>query len=427
LGSFPTSDHSLEANVPAPSVADDAAVREQLGRILDSSHFRSSKRCQALLRYVVEAYLENHTDRVKERIIGIEVFQRHPDYDTNQDSVVRTTAAEIRKKLAQYYLEPGHDHEIRFLLPQGSYLPEFRLATIAPAAPTPPEEKAPAAPGVVRQRLIGMAIALALVVVVGLANYWYSRPRTTELSLFWKPLLEDSSGAVICVGQPLRIYLFEGPRAHELNDKMVGTVTAPPASPEVRQKTSVSLSELRSAGDRYYSVGDYLASVRLAEFLGQRGKPFQVIGDRSTAYKDLRGRPAVLIGQFNNVWTMGLTGNLRYYIDRSTQSFSYEVLDRQNPGKVIFSAVRNASRPEEYAIVSRIFDAPTEKTVVSIAGMTFNGTIAAGEFLTNERYMHEAFWNAAPKWYQKNIQVILKTTMMAGATGPPKVVATYYW
>ena len=67
---------------------------------------------------------------------------------------------------------------------------------------------------------------------------------------------------------------------------------------------------------------------------------------------------------------MGLTGNLRYYIDRSTH-FSYDVLDRQNPGKVIFSAVRNASRPQEYAIVSRIFDAPTEKTVVSMAGMTF--------------------------------------------------------
>jgi hypothetical protein len=59
--------------------------------------------------------------------------------------------------------------------------------------------------------------------------------------------------------------------------------------------------------------------------------------------------------------------------------------------------------------------------------MTFNGTIAAGEFLTSERYMREAFGKAAPKWYQKNIQVILKTAMVAGATGPPKVVATYYW
>ena len=426
-GGLDTSDHSLETHVPVAPALDDTAIRDQLGRLLGSGHFRTSKRCQALLRFVVEAYLENRTDRVKERTIGIEVFQRDPNYDTNQDSVVRTTAAEIRKKLAQYYLEPGHDSELRVLLPQGSYLPEFRPPTAAAAAPAPPAEKTPAVADVMRQRLIGVAAALALVAVAALAGYWYSRPRTTELSLFWKPLLEDASGAVICVGQPLRVYIFEGSRTADLNEKMVGTLTSPPASPEVRQKTSVSLSELRPAGDRYYTVGDYLASVRLAEFLGRHGKPFQVIGDRSTAYKDLRGRPAVLIGQFNNVWTMGLTGNLRYYIDRSTQSFRYEVLDRQNPGKVIFSAPRNASRPEEYAVVSRIFDAPTEKTVVSIAGMTFNGTIAAGEFLTNERYMHEAFWNAAPKWYQKNIQVILKTTMVAGATGPPKVVATHYW
>ena len=383
------------------------------------------------MRYVVEAYLENHSDRVKERTIGFEVFQRDADYDTNQDSVVRTTAAEIRKKLAQYYQEPGHEGEVRVLLPQGSYLPEFRLAPIAtptplPAPPPPEEKRSAASPNVVRERLIGMAVAVVVMVIAGLGVYGFSRPRANELSLFWKPLVEDSSSAVICVGQPLRVYIFEGNRTADLNEKMVGTLTTPPASPEVREQTAITLSELRPAGDRYYSVGDYLASVRLAEFLGQRGKPFQIIGDRSAALKDLRGRPAVLIGQFNNLWTMGLTGNLRYYIDRSTH-FSYDVLDRQNPGNVIFSAVRNASRPEEYAIVSRIFDAPTEKTVVSIAGMTFNGTTAAGEFLTNERYMREAFGRAPSGWNQKNIQVILKTTMMGGATGPPKVVATYFW
>ena len=417
----------MEPNAPVAMAVDDAAVREQLGRLLASGHFRTSKRCQALLRYVVEAYLENHTDRVKERIIGFEVFQRDPDYDTNQDSVVRTTAAEIRKKLAQYYLEPAHQNEVRVELPAGSYLPEFRPAPVAAAASVPTEVAAPAASGAVKQRLIGMGIALATVAAVWLGSYAYSRPHTTALSLFWRPMLEDSSSAVICVGQPLRVYIFEGNRTADLNEKMVGTLTTPPAAPEIRQKTSISLSELKSAGDRYYSVGDYLASVRLAEFLGQRAKPFQVIGDRSAAFKDLRGRPAVLIGQFNNLWTMGLTGNLRYYIDRSTQNFSYDVLDRQNPGKVIFSAARNSYRPEEYAIVSRIFDGPTEKTVVSIAGMTFNGTIAAGEFLTNERYMREAFGQAPAGWYQKNIQVILKTAMVAGATGPPKVVATYFW
>ena len=129
--------------------AADPAVREQLERLLGSPHFRTSRRCQSLLRYVVEAWLEGHPDRIKERIIGVEVFGREPDYDTNQDSVVRTTAAEIRKKLAQYYLDPEHEHELRVLLPQGSYLPEFRPATAVAtielagaAAPEPPPDTA---------------------------------------------------------------------------------------------------------------------------------------------------------------------------------------------------------------------------------------------------------------------------------------------
>ena len=166
--------------------------------------------------------------------------------------MVRTTAAEIRKKFAQYYQEPGHENEIRVMLPQGPYLPEFRLAPAVPPAPVRPEASAPAAPSVMRQRSLGMAIALAVVAAVGLGAYLYSRV-LTELNLFWRPLLEDGSSAVICVGQPLRIYMFEGHRSAELNEKMVGTLTTSPASPEVRQNTPLTLSELRPAGERYYS------------------------------------------------------------------------------------------------------------------------------------------------------------------------------
>ena len=67
---------------------------EQLARILDSPQFRSSKRCSAFLRYVVEQAAENHFDSLKERTVGIAVFERDPDYDTNQDPVVRGTAGE---------------------------------------------------------------------------------------------------------------------------------------------------------------------------------------------------------------------------------------------------------------------------------------------------------------------------------------------
>src|SRR5579883_225576 len=83
----------------------------QIQRILSSSLFRSSQRCQALFRHVTEHALAGETENLKERSLGVDVFSRPPDYDTNADPVVRTTAGEIRKKLAQYYHDPMQDRK----------------------------------------------------------------------------------------------------------------------------------------------------------------------------------------------------------------------------------------------------------------------------------------------------------------------------
>src|ERR1035437_1347381 len=86
-----------------------AAVRVQLDRLLANPSFRNSKRYPALLRFVVERVLDGHTDSLKERTLGIEVFHRDPNYNTNEDPVVRTTAVEARKRLAQYYPETRNE------------------------------------------------------------------------------------------------------------------------------------------------------------------------------------------------------------------------------------------------------------------------------------------------------------------------------
>src|SRR6516225_4340704 len=114
-----------------------AAIQAQLERILANPLFRNSRRYPSLLRYVVERTLDGHPGELKERTLGIEVFGREPDYDTNLDPVVRTTAAEIRKRLAQYYQDPNHETEPRIDLPLGSYAARFQA---------PPSRPAPIAP-----------------------------------------------------------------------------------------------------------------------------------------------------------------------------------------------------------------------------------------------------------------------------------------
>ena len=119
---------------PCPKPKLDAPqIQAQLERILANPLFKNSKRYPNLLRYVVEQTLDGHPGELKERTLGIEVFGRDPDYDTNLDPVVRTTAAEIRKRLAQYYQEPNHETELRIDLPLGSYAARFQAPLEKPA------------------------------------------------------------------------------------------------------------------------------------------------------------------------------------------------------------------------------------------------------------------------------------------------------
>lgn len=97
-------------------------VEEALARVLAGHSFRSSAQCQALLRYIVEHSLAQENEMLRERIIGIEVFGRAPDYDSGNDPIVRARAAEVRKRLAQHYLHgEGAGEVLRIEIPSGSY------------------------------------------------------------------------------------------------------------------------------------------------------------------------------------------------------------------------------------------------------------------------------------------------------------------
>src|SRR5580704_11725468 len=105
---------------------DQEAIRRQLDKLVSNRLFGSSKRYPQFLRYVVEESLQGRAENLKERTLGIQVFAREPDYDTNLDHIVRSTASEVRKRLRLYYHEPAHESEVFIDLPPGTYVPVFR-------------------------------------------------------------------------------------------------------------------------------------------------------------------------------------------------------------------------------------------------------------------------------------------------------------
>jgi hypothetical protein len=415
-----SSDKNTENALPDPTLGWSEAVKQaavaQLARILESPQFRTSKRCSQFLRYVVEQANENRLEYLKERTLGIEVFGREPQYDTNQDPVVRAAAGEVRKRLAQYYLEPGHEDELRISLPAGSYVPEVN---------SPAKIKAEAAPRPAF-RIKHFVIAAAVIAMVATAVLLSLRFRQTDLDRFWAPVIEPQETVLVCIGQP-KTYNFNSKAQGELDkwfENGAEKQVPPPGLP------TLSLEDVVPMWDRYVALADAQAFSQFSELIARKGKKAQLRGVRSVSLADLSSRPCVLIGAFNNEWTMSLAGELRFYFDIDYQNKAEIVRDRQNPGQTEWKVVNSWPHwriPTDYAIVSRVFNPTTGQAVVIAAGITQYGTHAAGEFIANQAYFSEALSHAPRDWYRKNIQVVLSTKVVSGTHGPPKVLAVHFW
>jgi hypothetical protein len=127
-------DHSSEENGSYRTIPDSPPLDEnarhvilaELDLILKSRWFKSSNRSKQFLSYVVRNSMEGHAENLKERTIGIEVFERDPDYATGENPVVRISAGEVRRRLEQYYHDTTSSRPVHIEIPRGSYIPEFR-------------------------------------------------------------------------------------------------------------------------------------------------------------------------------------------------------------------------------------------------------------------------------------------------------------
>jgi hypothetical protein len=369
----------------------------------------------------VEAAVEGHHDELKERTIGVSVFGRDAAYDTAQDAIVRNAAVEVRKRLAQYYMEPEHRGELRIELPPGSYLPSFPMET------EPVVVSAAVAAVVPRRRsrgpLVAALVGAVVAIAVGAAFWAGRRTAASELDAFWAPLMHNREVIQVCVGQPGRLYRFVGPRRDELDRVVQGQVAG--------SGLAITPDEIEWVAPDYLYMRDAFSAARIAGWIQAKGGRYHLMSVSKTTYSQLRRNPLVVIGGFDNPWAMRVTSELRFVFDHKTIGGEVYncVSDRKNPNSTEWMVARSVGSrtTQDYAIVTRVFDPSTEHTVVSVAGIESYGTLAAGEFVTDPQYLGEALLGAPRDWGKKNVQMVLGVKVIEGTPGPAKVLAAHYW
>lgn len=416
------------------------AIQSELRLVLASPHFCNSKRYPALLEYVVEHALAGNPEMLKERTLGVEVFGRRPDYDTNADTVVRYTASEVRKRLLLYYSELDHAPAIRILLPPGSYIPEFLrdgdqedgrhsgvpehgtstapdVAVMRPHAElagstgdgahlSSTSVAAAAEPASERRHRTGIALlfrpwAVAALLILLAAGTWVVFRKAAPqpaLNDFWAPVLQGQRTVLVCTGS----VVF----AHQPNYS--GTTTAG-----------------RDIDYTFVSMQIASAINQLGLTIDQSGDTTQLLPSATTALTDLREHSVILLGGYNNQWTMRLLDPLRFHFAAGPAE---AIVDRMQPQT---KWTRDQSQPyssaDDFAIMARFRDPTIDGWVVVLAGIGRNGSEAAAHFATSPHYMQLLRDRLGKNFANRNVEAVLKVNVIDGKTGAPSIVAVHAW
>jgi hypothetical protein len=438
--------------VPPAEIAAEL-IEGAISDILASSVFNSSKQCQILLRYVVDFSLAGRDELLRERVIGATVFGRAPDYDTGNDPVVRARVAELRKRLAQYYLDRLDRPAVQISIPKGSYRAVFSYGLPSPHAewsdhvserdkstvefPHPlavinGESTVATEEG--RDKPVGRrypvkswtSLTVLLIVIAIMGGWltfqsWHNQQRANLFKQFWAPFSSSSKPAVIYIGANAsyrlsRSYLENYRRQHDIQNAGLDFLV------DLQPSESIPESDLVPT-NKLIGFGDVAATARITSMLAKLGKNYDLRYGNDITITDLQSSPTILIGGFSNAWTMQITRGLRYTLEQGDK-----VVDNNDKSKVWQWKEDDANqRQDDYAILSRLIRSPTGSFVLSIAGIASSSNQATADFISDPRQIEKLLKAAPPGWENKNMQVVLHTMTINDIPTSVDVQAIYFW
>jgi hypothetical protein len=311
-------------------------------------------------------------------------------------------------------------------LPVGSYVPSFREPSphsLPPAelqvieaveAPSlnqvhsqvlPTEsQKVRGFPVIYRWILILVSLLVATLLGFGVGRLRSNRAENTStptnMSRFWEPITSTSSRITYCLGVPT-----------DAVDLQSRTIPAIPAG------ETASLN-----------VYDVITLARSIAPLVPKNGEFRVLAASETGFAQLREGPSVMIGAFDNPWTMRITQDLP--IGFEYDNHVRKVVDRKSVPKGVWTLewqLPATSRGRDYAVVARIHDQVSGQPVIILAGILGEGTEAASEVVSNPAYLNAMLSKAPKNWDQLNLEAVIEANVIEGHPGPPTVVAVETW
>jgi hypothetical protein len=442
----------------APATAVEAAaspfgVRAHLRSIMDSAAFKSSRRSQEFLQFVVERGLEGRNDYLKERVLGVELFGRSPSYDTAEDAIVRVTACDVRKRLHHYYAEIDREPQFHIELPPGSYIPDIQQIAppVLPPAPKIEPANSPADLPAAAPSLVALAPGAEPSVKAAEGGHLWKR------ALLMTAAIAALAGAILALtsGSPASPRRALPWSAMLRTNRPIRLVFCDPDIVNVQRLLNYSVSLSDYANQKYWPDDLDAATKRIFQSISFRGASVAAV-DASMALKiDELLRPAAKrdvviqtarntrLADFKTEDNFVLLGSPRsdpwveLFDDQLDFSFEFdparklEFIRNRRPhageSAVYVPTAQGWGTGQAYAIVALMPNPQQNGYVLVMAGSNAEATEAAGKLALNADSLAPVLRAAAidAGGPVQAFEVLLRVSTMAGSSNTSEVVACH--
>jgi hypothetical protein len=174
--------------------------------------------------------------------------------------------------------------------------------------------------------------------------------------------------------------------------------------------------------DIFVNKDDACVAADLSELFARIHKTSQVRIGHDFSYDDLRHSPTVLVGAFDNPWTVRMASELPFFLQERDST----IQERGGQGR-IWSTGEGTREITDFYIVARLLNSKTGQFIVILAGIGMAGTQAAGVFVSRESALDAGFKAAPTGWQGKNLEMVVESEVIDGAAGRSRVLAATVW
>jgi hypothetical protein len=365
--------------------------RAEVQRVLESPQFRRTPKLQRFLELICDYYFQNRAHEINEFLIATEAFGKGPGFDPSQDSLVRVQAREVRRRLREHYQSDGKGSRLILDIPLGHYVPGFTVLENS----RPQKSSRPFKTSGYMLGATALVCILALFLtdrerrqLLGASALAAARSTTAEtplLSRFWNRFLESDVPTLLVLSNP-----------------DVGECKPnPPAA------------DASPCPDEYTGMGEAVA-LHLVTNLFQSAKQTLIVKQsRMVNADDIKRYNLILLGGKSvNAWTRRLGDDLSLQPETDLGQRYATVFDQKTSELI-----------RDRALIALRKDATTGHWLLFLYGKHSQGTQAAAEASSNERFLSQLKWPSPAAPFPDSFRILVGVNVNDGIPQDPMPAA----